>query len=288
MPDSGDQQLLIIDTDAGVDDALAILLALSSPCKILAITCVSGNVQLSNVYTNVLRILNHCGRLEVPVYQGCRRPLVTTPMNAVSIHGKDGLGGAAERYPLPTDGAFHRRNEHASQALVSLAHKHVGAATLVTLGPLTNLAVAGRLDPDFFANLKEIVVMGGTCDGLVHRLGEQGHAQEPHGARHLGGHDAAHARRAQAAGLLLVRPASHGDRGGPWRGSQNRVVPGLARTTRHQHARRAHRGQAARPEGHQAQHPLRAAAGHGRAQGDVHADGALMERSDATGCRRVV
>lgn len=166
MPDSGDQQLLIIDTDAGVDDALAILLALSSPCKILAITCVSGNVQLSNVYTNVLRILNHCGRLEVPVYQGCRRPLVTTPMNAVSIHGKDGLGGAAERYPLPADGAFHRRNEHASQALVSLAHKHVGAATLVTLGPLTNLAVAGRLDPDFFANLKEIVVMGGTCDGI--------------------------------------------------------------------------------------------------------------------------
>lgn len=166
MPHSGDQQLLLIDTDPGVDDALAIMLALSSPCKVLAITCVSGNVELPHVYTNALRILNYCGKLEIPVYQGCRRPLVTSPMNAVCIHGKDGLGGVSERYPLPADGTFERQSEHASQALVSLARKHAGAVTLVALAPLTNLAVASRLDPEFFANLKQLVIMGGTCDGI--------------------------------------------------------------------------------------------------------------------------
>lgn len=166
MPGIGEQPVLLIDTDAGVDDALAIMLALSTPCKVLAITCVSGNVALPCVYSNVLRLLNHCGRLEVPVYQGCWRPLVTAPINAVSFHGPDGLGGVADRFPLPGDEAFQRRTEHASQALVTLARKHAGAATLVSLGPLTNLAVAGRLDPDFFSNLKQLVIMGGTCDGI--------------------------------------------------------------------------------------------------------------------------
>ncbi|KAL1418550.1 hypothetical protein MTO96_005589 [Rhipicephalus appendiculatus] len=166
MPDNCDQQLLVIDTDPGVDDALAIMLALSSPCKVLAFTCVSGNVELPLVYTNLMRILNYCGKLEIPVYQGCRKPLVTSPMNAVCIHGKDGLGGVSERYPLPADGTFERQSEHASQALVSLARKHAGALTLVALAPLTNLAVASRLDPEFFANLKQLVIMGGTCDGI--------------------------------------------------------------------------------------------------------------------------
>ncbi|XP_077507581.1 uncharacterized protein LOC144118538 isoform X2 [Amblyomma americanum] len=166
MPCSEEQPVLLIDTDVGVDDALALMLALSTPCKILAITCVSGNVELPYVYSNVLRLLHLCGRLEVPVYQGCQRPLVAAPMNAAIIHGQDGLGGVADRFPLPDDKAFERRSEHASQALVTLARKHAGAVTLVALGPLTNLAVAARLDPDFFSNFKQIVIMGGTCDGI--------------------------------------------------------------------------------------------------------------------------
>ncbi|KAL1418548.1 hypothetical protein MTO96_005587 [Rhipicephalus appendiculatus] len=89
VEETGDmsEKTLIIDTDVGVDDALAILLALANPakCKVLAITCVAGNVELSKVYTNVLRILNHRKQLQIPVYQGCNRPLVQKSMHCTRL-----------------------------------------------------------------------------------------------------------------------------------------------------------------------------------------------------------
>ncbi|XP_037513135.1 LOW QUALITY PROTEIN: inosine-uridine preferring nucleoside hydrolase-like [Rhipicephalus sanguineus] len=160
------ERTLIIDTDVGVDDALAILLALANPakCKVLAITCVAGNVELSRVYTNVLRILNHCKKLQIPVYQGCNRPLVQKTMHCTVFHGQDGLGGASEKWPLPTDD-MEPPKEHASVAMVDMVQKHPGALTLVAIGPLTNVALAQRLDPTFLSNLKELVIMGGTFEG---------------------------------------------------------------------------------------------------------------------------
>lgn len=160
------EQLLIIDTDVGIDDALALMLALSNPdkCKILAITCVAGNVELSKVYTNVLRILNYCKKLQIPVYQGCSRPLVQKGIHCTVFHGQDGLGGASEKLPMPTDD-LEPPKEHASVAMVELVQKHPGALTLVALGPLTNVALAQRLDTTFLSNLKELVIMGGTFEG---------------------------------------------------------------------------------------------------------------------------
>ncbi|KAH8039227.1 hypothetical protein HPB51_005473 [Rhipicephalus microplus] len=160
------EKTLIIDTDVGVDDALAILLALANPakCKVLAITCVAGNVELSKVYTNVLRILNHRKQLQIPVYQGCNRPLVQKTMHCTVFHGQDGLGGASDKWLLPTDD-LDTPLEHASVAMVDMVQKHPGALTLVALGPLTNVALAQRLDPTFLSNLKELVIMGGTFEG---------------------------------------------------------------------------------------------------------------------------
>lgn len=160
------EQTLIIDTDVGVDDAMAILLALSNPskCKVLAITCVAGNVEVSKVYLNVLRILNHCNQLQIPVYQGSNRPLVQKGMHCTVFHGQDGLGGASEKWPLPTDD-LEPPKEHASVAMVNMVQKHPGTLTLVALGPLTNVALAQRLDPTFLTNLKELVIMGGTFEG---------------------------------------------------------------------------------------------------------------------------
>ncbi|CAN7986764.1 unnamed protein product [Ixodes hexagonus] len=162
------EELVIVDTDVGVDDALALLLALSNPsrCKVLAITCVAGNVELPRVYTNTLRILNYCKQLQasgIPVYQGCGRPLVQKPATCHVYHGQDGLGGVAEQLPLPDDD-LEPLAQHASAAMVELVSAHPGEVTLVALGPLTNLAVAQRLDPGFLGALKRLVIMGGTFD----------------------------------------------------------------------------------------------------------------------------
>lgn len=164
------EELLIIDTDVGVDDALAIMLALSNPakCKVLAITCVAGNVGLSTVYTNTLRLLNFLGKQQAfPVFLGCRTPLVpmaAPPHNPHPHHGIDGFGGVSECYPLPKDDR-EVPSEHASVAIVEIVRKHPGIVTLVCLGPLTNVALAHRLDPAVLQNLKELVIMGGTVEG---------------------------------------------------------------------------------------------------------------------------
>lgn len=160
-----DEELIIVDTDVGVDDALALLLAMANParCKVLAITCVGGNTELPRVYTNTLRILNYCKQLQIPVYQGCGRPLVQKPTTCHVYHGHDGLGGIAEQLPLPDDD-LEPPIEHASIAMAALARAHPGAITLLAVGPLTNVALAQRLDPGFLGGLKQLVIMGGTID----------------------------------------------------------------------------------------------------------------------------
>jgi purine nucleosidase len=150
---------LIIDTDAGVDDAIALMMALHQPgTTVEAITTSYGNVSLEKVVANVLTLVQVLN-VNVPVYRGAAAPLVAE-WHAETIHGEDGLGDWAAR-PAVT-----RQTEPlpAAQALVNLANAHPGELTLVALGPLTNLALATLLDPDFPRKIGQLVFMGGTIE----------------------------------------------------------------------------------------------------------------------------
>ena len=149
---------LIIDTDAGVDDAQAIMLALTHPgVDVLAITTLTGNVHIRQVNPNVLTILEIMGR-DVPVYAGIDRPLISQWEDAAEFHGGDGLGNFRDRPALTRA----LEDEHAVLALLRLSREREGELTLIALGPLTNIAAAIRLDPDFPARIKQFIFMGGA------------------------------------------------------------------------------------------------------------------------------
>lgn len=148
---------LIIDTDAGVDDSQAILMALTHPNTIVsAITMVTGNVHVTAVTQNVPRVLDVCNA-DIPYYIGADTPLVAPYVDAAHVHGDDGFGGAdipqSQRQP---------EAEHAVQALIRLINDAPNEYELIALGPLTNIALAVRLDPSLPDKLKRFVIMGGT------------------------------------------------------------------------------------------------------------------------------
>jgi purine nucleosidase len=148
---------MIIDTDTASDDAVALILALREPAvEVVAITVVAGNVPLAQASRNARYTVELCGA-EVPVYEGAERPLVREPHTATFFHGEDGLGDRG--YPLP------RRPPaaaHAVRALVEGVRAHHGLV-LVTLGPLTNLALALAEAPDIASRVGRCVVMGGAA-----------------------------------------------------------------------------------------------------------------------------
>ena len=148
---------LIIDTDPGVDDAHAILLALAHPdVKVEAITTVNGNVGLDLTTANALKILDAAGK-DIPVYRGCDRPLINRALSAAHVHGEDGLGDCGIPASKKTV-----QSEHAVHALIRLANENPGEFTLAAIGPLTNLAAALTIDPDLPSKFKQLVVMGGA------------------------------------------------------------------------------------------------------------------------------
>jgi inosine-uridine nucleoside N-ribohydrolase len=148
---------LIIDTDTGIDDAVAILMALAAPdWEIVAITAVSGNVPLDLVTRNIAIVLDAAGAGPIPIFRGADRPLLLPAVHAAEVHGKDGLGDAG----FPTSSRPIER-EPAAQALVRVAREHLGA-TLIALGPLTNVALALALAPDLPQLLGGAVLMGGA------------------------------------------------------------------------------------------------------------------------------
>jgi purine nucleosidase len=155
---------LIIDTDAGVDDALAMMLAFVHPtASIEAITTVTGNTDVDSVVKNVLTIQQVMGA-DVPVYRGADLPLISGWMHTTAdIHGRDGLGDWVER---PQNKRTSVESEHAAVALVRLANQYPNELTLVVLGPMTNIALAVRLDPTFPAKIKRLVFMGGTTSAV--------------------------------------------------------------------------------------------------------------------------
>src|SRR5688500_16896193 len=128
---------IIIDTDPGQDDAVAILLALASPedFDVLGIVAVAGNVSLAQNARNALKILELSGRTDIPVYAGCERPLKRTLVTAEHVHGETGLDGPD--LPLPK---LQLQDKHGVDYLVdTLLTEPAGSVTLCTLGPLTNI-----------------------------------------------------------------------------------------------------------------------------------------------------
>ncbi len=150
----------IIDTDPGVDDAQAILMAHAHPdVELLGLTIVSGNVGLEHTVRNALTLVDVL-KADVPVFPGCHRPLSTPGEDAAFVHGKDGFGDVG--FAKPTARA---ETEHAANALVRLINENPGEITLVAIGPLTNVALALLLDPELPAKTGRLVVMGGAVTG---------------------------------------------------------------------------------------------------------------------------
>ena len=155
---------IIIDTDPGIDDAMAIFYALSSPrLQVLALTTVFGNCHTTISTINALRILDIAGRPDVTVAHGAEAPLVGAYEGPADIvHGADGQGNVnlepSSRQPIDLS---------AAQLIVQLVNEHPGEITLVPLGPLTNIALALRIDPQLASKLAGIVLMGGNafCSG---------------------------------------------------------------------------------------------------------------------------
>jgi len=151
---------IIIDTDPGQDDALAILLALASPEEIdlLGIVAVAGNVPLPLTSRNIRVICELAGRRDVPCLAGSDAPLERPLVTAEHVHGKTGLDGAALPEPtLPLD------PRHGVDFIIdTLRREAPGTVTLCPLGPLTNIAAAFRRAPDIVGRVQEIVLMGGA------------------------------------------------------------------------------------------------------------------------------
>lgn len=151
---------LLIDTDPGVDDALAILMASAHPgVRIEALTIAAGNVGLAHTVANALKLCDVAG-IEAPVFAGCATPLVQAAEDAAYVHGRDGFGDTG--YTPSTRSA---ESEHAALAMLRLSQEAPGELTFVMLGPLTNLALALRLDPALPQRVKRLVIMGGAVTG---------------------------------------------------------------------------------------------------------------------------
>ena len=152
---------VIIDTDPGVDDALALLLAMRShELKIEGITPVAGNVPLELTLPNALRMVEIAGRTDIPVAAGAQVPLVRRLVTAAYAHGENGLGGAV--FPEPKTKPVA---EPAAEFIRTIVRKYPGEVTLIPIGPLTNIATALRLDSDLASMVRGIVLMGGSLSG---------------------------------------------------------------------------------------------------------------------------
>lgn len=172
---------IIIDTDPGVDDAMAIFLALQSPeVEVVGLTTVFGNVYTDQATQNALRLLEWAGRPDIPVAAGAVSPLVVS-LDSVAdfVHGVDGLGQT--NLPLPTGRPI---GEPAAQFIVETVMARPGQITLVPIGPLTNLALALALEPGLPEKVTGVVLMGGaaTVNGNVNPAAEANIIHDPHAA----------------------------------------------------------------------------------------------------------
>ena len=152
---------VILDVDPGIDDALAILLALSSPeLSVEGITVVAGNVEVDVGLRNARQILDLAGRSDIPVARGAAAPLVGQLVTSKHVHGDNGLGNV--ELPPPSTPVYAG---NATDLLVSKIREHAGRITLIPVGPLTNIALALKQHPELVPDIKQIVLMGGSLSG---------------------------------------------------------------------------------------------------------------------------
>lgn len=171
---------ILLDTDPGIDDSLAILLALASPEVVLdGIVTVHGNVSAQQTTRNALAVLELAGASHVPVYKGCDLPLVKESLLSPETHGNTGLGYA--QLPNPQT---KPKSKHGSDFLIERIMSQPGEVTLVAIGPLTNIALAIRKEPRIVENVKEVFVMGGAIwhPGNATALAEFNTFVDPHAA----------------------------------------------------------------------------------------------------------
>ncbi len=151
---------IIIDTDPGQDDAVAILLALASPqeIEVLGITAVAGNVPLPLTQRNARIVCELAGRSDIQVFAGADRPMGRDLVTAEHVHGNTGLDG-----PTLTDPTMPLQDQHAVDFIIdTLRNAPAGTVTLCPLGPLTNIALAFEKAPDIIPRVQEIILMGGA------------------------------------------------------------------------------------------------------------------------------
>ena len=175
----GAMRNFLIDTDTASDDAVAIMMALAEPgVRVLGLTTVAGNVGLEQATRNALLTAEICNS-DVPVFAGADRPLTRPHEDAHWFHGKDGLGDRG--YPAPKRAP---EREHGVDAILRLARAEPGL-TLVTLGPLTNIALALKREPELAGRIGRCVVMGGApnCEGNVTPAAEYNIWVDPEAAR---------------------------------------------------------------------------------------------------------
>lgn len=183
---------VIVDTDGGVDDALALIMALNSPqLDLKAVTVVPGNINVDQAANNVLRVVSIVEPDKLPIVaKGCEKPLKKPPFNAAGIHGADGLGeldrfkqaDGTPRYPQLT---IDPSQENAIDLLLQAAQEYGDSLTIITLGPLTNLATAIQKDSATMKKVGRIVIMGGavTVPGNISAAAEFNFFVDPDAAQ---------------------------------------------------------------------------------------------------------
>ncbi|KIC21490.1 nucleoside hydrolase [Leisingera sp. ANG-Vp] len=171
---------LIIDTDPGIDDAMAIFYAAAAPdIDLLGLTTIFGNVTTATATRNALRLLE-AAELDVPVAAGAAAPLVLPPFTpSAHVHGEEGFGDIPAAVPKGKP-----LEEDAADFLCRMAREHKGELVVCPIGPLTNIALAMQRDPDFVRNVKSIVIMGGSLEegGNITPHAEANIYHDPHAA----------------------------------------------------------------------------------------------------------
>ncbi|XP_035698162.1 uncharacterized protein C1683.06c-like [Branchiostoma floridae] len=162
-----EEKLVILDLDPGIDDAIAMLMVLSQPAvRVLAVTCVKGNArEVQQAARNALRVLQVAGRMDIPVHVGASLQLMGHDVfDHTYWNGADGMGDVPD-VSLP-DYNLINQTEHAVLTLIRMSKVYPNQITLIALGPLTNVALARRMDPDISSRFKEIIIMGGNIRGV--------------------------------------------------------------------------------------------------------------------------
>ena len=175
---------VIIDTDPGIDDAAALLLALASPeLSIVAITTIYGNAPVEVTTQNAYKILYSASRIDIPIYLGASKPLLRDPNTgwALHVHGDDALGNTY--LPVP-DVSDIKQPHHAAIEIINRVMAEPGEITLIALGRLTNIALALSIEPKLVQSVAEIIVMGGAIHvaGNVSRFATANLHEDPESA----------------------------------------------------------------------------------------------------------